>query len=204
LRNELDATTGFTVMILEIFFLAIQLGLPLALLSWLLFMRLFLSGEVDRGAGRKEIDKSIKTLKENFTIKQKQDRRSFMQKSKTDLVFEKWMYFGSGFYGLATCWTFLVIEASELISFIVNYSGIPSHFQDGIIPLLVGLLLGQLGNLLSAFFWFGYWGESVVLSVLVAYSGYWIGIEAARRNLDISTDAFLTQIKWKRKESPNG
>ncbi len=191
-------------MIFEIFFLTIQLGLPLVLLSWLLFMRLFLSGEVARGAGRKEIDKSIKALKEKFTIEQKQDKRSFMPKSKTDFVFGKWMYFGGGFYGLATCWTFLVIEASELGSFIVNFSGVPAQFQDGIIPVLVGLLLGQLGNLLSAFFWFGYWGESVVLSVLVAYLGYWIGIEAARRNLDISMDAFLAQIRRKRKGSTNG
>jgi hypothetical protein len=96
-------------MIVDILKAIIELGLPLALLSWLIFMRLFISGELDRQSDRKGIERGVKKIKASFKGEKK---RTFAEKSKTDLVFEKWMYFGSGFYGLAALWTLVVIEVS--------------------------------------------------------------------------------------------
>jgi len=49
--------------------------------------------------------------------------------------------------------------------------------------------MNQLSNLISAFMWFSYWDGSMLIWVLVAYAGYIAGIEAARRNLQVSKEA---------------
>ena len=48
--------------------------------------------------------------------------------------------------------------------------------------LIVEALMNQLQNFLSAFIWFSYWDvDSIVVLMLTAYAGYWLGIEVARR-----------------------
>ena len=96
------------------------------------------------------------------------------------------MYFGRGFYGLAALWTLVVIEVSELIGFVFNFSGLDALFGDGLIAFLFNLAMNQLSNLINAFVWFSYWDGSMLIWVLVAYAGYLAGIEAARRNLQVS------------------
>ena len=61
---------------------------------------------LDRQSDRKGIEHGVKKIKASFKGEKK---RTFAEKSKTDLVFERWMYFGSGFYGLAALWTLVVI-----------------------------------------------------------------------------------------------
>jgi len=179
-------------MAVDILKAIIELGLPLALLSWLIFMRLFVSGKLDRQSDRKSIERGVKKIKALFKNEKK---KSFAEKSKTDLVFEKWMYFGSGFYGLAALWTFLVIELSELIDFVFNFPGLDVLFGDGLISFLFNVGMNQLGNLISAFVWFSYWDGSMLIWVLVAYAGYHAGIEAARRNLKVSKETLLEQVR---------
>ena len=99
------------------------------------------------------------------------------------------MYFGSGFYGLAVLWTLLVIEVLEGLKFVFNFPGFEALFGDGLIPFFVELGMNQLGNLISAFVWFGYWDGSVFIWVPVAYAGYWLGIEAARRGLKLPSES---------------
>ena len=70
-------------MIIDILKAIIELGLPLALLSWLIFMRLFISGELDRQSDRKGIERGVKKIKASFKGEKK---RTFAEKSKTDLM----------------------------------------------------------------------------------------------------------------------
>ena len=53
-------------MIVDLLKAIIELGLPLALLSWLIFMRLFISGELDRQSDRKGIERGVKKIKASF------------------------------------------------------------------------------------------------------------------------------------------
>jgi len=45
--------------------------------------------------------------------------------------------------------------------------------------------------------WFSYWDGSMLIWVLVAYTGYLAGIEAARRNLQVSKKALLERLRRK-------
>lgn len=172
----------------------------MALLSWLLFMRFFSRGQLDRASDRKEIERKVKEFKTSYNkikkarSKEGKEGDTLAMRSSTDHVFDKWMYFGSGFYGLAALWTLVVIEFFSLLDLAINLLTL-SMFDDGIIAFLIGVATEQLGNLISAFLWFNYWDDSLLVSFLIAYVGYWSGVEAARRNLDLSRERLFEEVR---------
>lgn len=171
----------------------IMLGLPLAALSWFMFSWLFSSGEIDREDNHKTISTRLKKLKKLKKSIEKQEKQN------THYVYDKWMAFGSGFYGLAGLWTFAVIEISQFFSFIFNFPGFAQLFEDGIIGFIISLLLNQLGNFISACIWFTYWpADSILIWILVAYLGYWVGVEMARRNVELPIEAWLEKLHLKK------
>ncbi len=187
-------------MIVSLVTVALQLGIPMALLSWLLFMRFFSRGQLDRASDRKEIERKVKEFKTSYNKikkarpKEGKEGDTLAMRSSTDHVFDKWMYFGSGFYGLAALWTLVVIEVFSLLDLAINLLTL-SMFDDGIIAFLIGVATEQLGNLISAFLWFNYWDDSLLVSFLIAYVGYWSGVEAARRNLDLSRERLFEEVR---------
>ena len=169
------------------------LGLPMVGLSWFLFAQLYSSGDMDRTADRKAIKTRMKALKTSFKSKPKLKQG---EKRQSNPVYDKWMWFGGGFYGLAALWTFVVIEISELFNFIVHNPGREALFGNGLVSLLVDLLINQFQNMISALVWFGYWNaNSVLVWVLVAYAGYWIGVEMARREIRIPVTTLIQKVR---------
>ncbi len=153
------------------------IGLPLAVLSWLIFTWLYNTGEIDRNADRKAVAARVKEMKQSYKSSRAMRRRN--------PVMAKWMWFGSGFYGLAGLWTLVVIEIRQFFGFIFFYPGTDVLLQDGLISFLIGVLVNQLENIIVAFVWFTYWpADSIVIWLIVAYMGYWAGVEAARRQHD--------------------
>ncbi len=168
----------------------VMLGVPLAALSWFMFSWLFSSGEIDREDNHKVISTRLKKIRKSIAKKEKQN---------THYVYDKWMGFGSGFYGLAGLWTFAAIEISQFFSFIFNFPGFALLFEDGIIGFIISFLLNQLGNVISAFIWFTYWpADSILIWVLVAYLGYWVGVELARRKVELPIEAWLEKLHLKK------
>ncbi len=150
-----------------------MLGLPMVVLSWFLFSWMFERGELNREDGHQAINVRVKELKKSSSIKSKEK----------NLIYDKWMWFGSGFYGLAGLWTLVVIEVQEFIGFLFNLSQLSDLVANGLIDTLIEFLINQLGNVLSAFLWFSYWpADSILVWVIVAYLGYWIGVEIGRRH----------------------
>lgn len=176
----------------------LKLGLPMAGLSWFLFAQLYSSGEMARDADRKAIKSQVKSLRAAFKArkKTKEAKKSKTSKSKAEIVHDKWMWFGSGFYGLAALWTFVIIELADIFNFIFNFPGWAVLFADGVINLLVNMFANQIENIVSAFVWFGYWDAySIWIWVLIAYAGYWIGVEVARRESEIPVAGWIEKIR---------
>ena len=108
-------------MISDLLFVSVQFGIPFALLSWLLFMRFFGRGELDRKANRQDIERRVKEFETNYKNNRKKRKRE---------------------------------------------------------------------------------GDSILVNFAVAYAGYWIGIEAARRNLQLSRQALVAEVKRRFKPKP--
>ena len=170
---------------------SLKLGIPMVILSWTIFTWLYGGGDLDRKAGRKSVDAQVKKMKKSF--KKRKDGGT------SNYMVEKWMWFGSGFYGLAGLWTFAVIEIIDIFRVIFNPSSIIEALDEGILSALINLAANQLSNLISAFVWFGYWADDGILVwLLVAYAGYWIGVELARREQDLPVKELLRKLRSQR------
>lgn len=152
----------------------LKLGLPMLGLSWLLFHWLYAEGELDRGDDRKAVRQRLRKMKKAFRGSANRGPR---------IVYDRWAWFGTGFYGLAALWTFLVLEGTGAAGFLSS-AGFMTMLDNGIVAFIIGFLVNQLANTIEALLWFGYWSGdngSVVVSIAVAYMGYWAGTELARR-----------------------
>ncbi len=173
---------------LEFLEASLMMGIPMVVLSWTIFAWLYVGGSLDRNAGRKSVGVEVKKLKKSFNKKKEGGTANYMA--------EKWLWFGGGFYGLAALWTFAVIELLDIVRLILSPSTILDAFDNGLVSAVIQLAANQLSNLITAFVWFGYWGDDGILVWLaVAYAGYWIGVELARRDKELPTREVLRKLR---------
>jgi len=166
-------------MLIELLLIALGFGLPLTVLTWYLFLRLYDSGELDRSLDRRALRPHLKALKK---ASKKEETRS------THLIHNRWMRFGGGFYGLAALWTFFVIEVTDTARFVWNFPGFAELFKDGIVSFVASALANQILNFLTALVWFANWGSDggdVLASVIIAYLAYLLGMRLARENISL-------------------
>ena len=152
----------------------VELGLPVAALSWLLFYRLYSRGELQRDADRKAIRAGLKQIRQE-SKKSKMPVDSILQK--------KWMRFGGGFYGLAALWTLIVIEVGGAAATIAHPSSIETMFKGGLFDFIINWVVNQFSTFLQALLWFNWWaqrGQSQAAWFVVALIGYTAGLELAR------------------------
>ena len=160
----------------------------MVVLSWIIFNWLYGGGELDREADRKSVDAEVKKMKKSFKSKKGGGRANYL--------LGKWMWFGSGFYGLAALWTFVVIELADIVRLILNPSPLLHLLDDGLISAAIELIMNQIGNIVSAFVWFSYWADDgIIVWLLVAYAGYRIGVELARRDDDWPIHDWLEKLR---------
>jgi hypothetical protein len=159
-------------------------GLPVAVLTWYLFLRLYDRGDLDRSLDRNSLGPHLKALK-----KQHKKQRKNKESLSTHLVHDRWMKFGGGFYGLATLWTLAVVEVVDISGFVFNFPGFAVLFEDGLISFLVHAFVNQMMNLVSALTWFIYWGEdrggNIFVAPIVGYIAYLLGLRLARENVPL-------------------
>jgi hypothetical protein len=170
-------------MLSELPIAILEIGLPVAVLSWLLFYRLYSRGEIARDADRKSIGASIKSLRKT----QKESKQT-----SDSLLHAKWMKFGGGFYGVAAAWTLIYIEASGVVGVIAHPSTVPDMFRGGIVDFIVQQISGQISSLVDAAIWFTWWpdrGHNPIVWFGVAYAAYIAGLELARFETRIGSRA---------------
>lgn len=151
-----------------------ELGLPVMVLSWLLFYRLYSRGELARDADHKSIDTRLKAMR-------KTEKES--QETSDSLMHAKWMKFGGGFYGVAAAWTLIYIEVSGFVGTVLHPSALLNMFHKGIGDFIAQKMSGQITTLVDAATWFAWWpekGHGPVLWFVVAYAAYILGLNLAR------------------------
>jgi hypothetical protein len=167
----------------------VELGLPIAALSWLLFNRLYSRGDLARDADRKAIRAGLKQIKS-------ETKKS--QAPADSILHAKWMRFGGGFYGVAALWTLIVIETGGLAAFVAHPSSLEAMFKDGVIGFLVNLVVNQFTGFLQALLWFNWWsarGHNSVTWIAVAWFAYLGGLNLARRETALGSQ--LVGFDWR-------
>ena len=160
----------------------------------MIFSWIFLSGEIDRQEKRDAIKAQVKKLKTLPSLDGNRGKR---------YLYDKWVWFGSGFYGLAGIWTLIVIELGELLGFLSNLSSFSGFGDTSIVGLVIDFFIDQLGNLLQAFLWWGYWpADSILVWLGVAYLGYWVGVELARHTQFESMEQIVSLLRSKFNSPP--
>lgn len=150
----------------------LHVGLPLFILSFALVWWALWRGRVE-GDTHKAIQQSIADLGKRQ--KDKEDPE------KVDPALGKWFSFGGGFYGLVALYTWILIEWDDVFDFIMNLDDLVLRFD---LSILILLFIESIMNFVWAIAWPIYWlqrADNPWIWFGVAYAGYWLGIQAARR-----------------------
>lgn len=172
---------------------SLKLGLPMVILSWFLFSKLYRDGRLEIAASRKEAEAELKAQRK--AAKKATNSTS----AKNDALYDKWMWLGGGFYGLAGLWTLFIVEVNDLLRFIGGLPEFIDTFNGGFFELFMMFLMNQFSNLIAAFAWFTYWSDGGFMAwwFLVAYVGYLAGMELAKRKDAMQFLRYLRGIKTK-------
>jgi hypothetical protein len=161
-------------MFSDLLYAIVELGLPVAALSWLLFYRLYSRGVLARDADHKAIDERLEAIR-------KVEKES--KETSDSVLHTKWMKFGGGFYGVAAAWTLIYIEASGIVGVILHPSLVQDMFHKGVVHLVTQQITSQITTLIDAAIWFTWWpqkGHGPLVWFAVAYAGYIAGLNLAR------------------------
>lgn len=175
-------------MLQELFIALVNAGIPVGLASyalvWWVLKKNYL-GEInslkDLDAGIKRHKKDIKNDKKN----RKNDKTSDKEPTPAgDLLHNKWVAFGGGFYGLVGLLTYARVELGEIRDFLLQFEGIGAFISDISLEMLIGLFIEGIMNFVIAIAWPAYWiseirSDRVWIWFLVAYGAYWAGARLA-------------------------
>ena len=159
--------------LINAFFVA---GLPMFILSFTLVSWALHGGQL-AGETVKQLQGGILSLSKAHKDKD--------NSHKADPALRHWFRFGGGFYGLVALYTWLLIEADDLLGFFGGLANIAINLNPGaLLGLLIELFVESLVNFVVAIAWPSYWlndWSSPWLLLAAAYAGYWLGIKGARR-----------------------
>ena len=98
----------------------------------------------------------------------------------------KWASFGGGFYGIVAFFTWVVIEAQDIIATISGFGGFGDFLRQLNVGLIVDMFLEAIFNFIAAVTWPFYWMASIDAQYswiwfVAAYAGYWQGLRMAQR-----------------------
>ncbi len=160
-------------MIRELIIAIIKAGIPVALASYAVVWWALKNDHLGPVLSLKDLEKEVK--------RQKKDKES---KSNGDLIHNKWLAFGGGFYGLVGLMTYVVVELREIRDFFMGFESFSALLSALSLDLFIDLLIDALTNFIVAIAWPMYWmsdiaGEYIWIWFAVAYGGYWAGAKYA-------------------------
>ena len=133
----------------------------------------------------KEAKKRAKLNKQSEETKIEQEHQEsepfFHKRKGGDLMYNKLLFFGGGFYGTMALFTYLIIEVVEILAFFGKIIDV-THWQFTFsIQFLVDLFFNSIMNIVAAFIWFQTLPKYVDVNngfiwIAAAYLGYLGGV----------------------------
>jgi len=165
-------------------------SLPVAAVSFLLIYWSIRQGYLSSHGEPLENDKDENTSfnKEVEHMADDFDDGKLPKKPKGDaqyVIFEKWLTFGGGFYGVVALITYLLVEWDEVVDLFTGGSNIITAITSFDIGFFIRFFIESIMNLVTAFAWPIYWmdrldGPAFWVWFLAGWFGYEVGSRAAR------------------------
>ncbi len=172
-------------------------GVPVAaisyLLTWWALKKQYLHGETTL----KGVESHFKSVSKARS-RRKKEKKEWRKKGvaehvaepdkqeiqKMNPVFEKWLSFGGGFYGVVGLLTYAVVELGEISDFFNRFDGVSSLISDITPNLFIGLFINSITNFIVAIAWPVYWlrdihSDHIWIWFVIAYAAYEAGTRLA-------------------------
>jgi hypothetical protein len=182
-------------MVLEFLRALFLAALPVGLASYFLFSWVLRRRQLGTVTSLKQVEQAIKRQSKERSQQKKELKRARgastlaegahqSQATGLDLVHNKWLAFGGGFYGVVGLLTYAVVELSDLRDFLLGFESIWALISRFDLDLLVNLFVNAVRNFVVAITWPVYWlaeiqSSRIWLWFLLAYAGYWGGARVA-------------------------
>lgn len=185
-------------MILELLRALVLAGLPVGLVSFFLFSWYLRRRQGGALASLREVTRELKREQKERSRREKGQKRGvaatlaegahFSREGQLDLVHNKWLKFGGGFYGVVALLTYAVVELGELWQFLIGFESVWALVSQFGLNMLINLLVEALRNFIVAIAWPAYWLSTIHtdqawLWFAAAYAGYWGGARLALKRL---------------------
>ncbi|MBE9548330.1 MAG: hypothetical protein IMF09_02900 [Proteobacteria bacterium] len=170
-------------LLTEVFRAALTVGLPICVFTLAMVWWALHRGHFQETGDFKGLELEIKSMSKNGKKNSSKAKVPVSIKS-SDIIHDKWIKFGGGFYGIAALFTWLVIEVTDIVEMIMNFGGFFKFLQNLNIGLIVHILIEGLTNFIAAIIWPVYWLKRIDttqtwLWFIAAYAGYWLGVKFA-------------------------
>jgi len=185
-------------MILELFRALLFAGLPVGAASYFLFSWYLRRRSGTGVTSLRALERDLKQDRKERSKRRKEQKRGlvgamaegahFSREQQLDLVHNKWLKFGGGFYGVVGLLTYAVVELGDVWNFLVGFESLWSLISQFGLDMLIRLFVEALRNFIVAIAWPAYWLSSGIIHepwlwFPVAYGGYWGGARLALQRL---------------------
>lgn len=192
-------------MVRQLFYALIQAGIPMAVTSYLLTWWALKHQYFPVVASLKDLEGQVKKMSKARSRNRKAQKKRRKEAGsdvtpepgqpenrKMNPVYNKWLSFGGGFYGVAALITYVVVELGEIGDFIMQFDGFLSLISNITPALFIGLFIESLKNFIVAIAWPAYWldairSDYIWLWFIAAFAGYRVGTGFALQKAKKST-----------------
>jgi hypothetical protein len=193
-------------------------ALPIACFTFLTVQWAIASGRIPKFSDAKDLQAQYKKQRDeikkekNIAKKNKQTGESeieqvhqknepfFHKRKGGDLIYNKLLFFGGGFYGTMALFTYLIIEIDEILTFFGKIIDVTHWNITFSIQFLVDLLINSIMNIVAAFIWFDTLTNYVdvnngFLWLVAAYLGYLGGVHFTKIQGDTAWQFLSTELQ---------
>jgi len=131
---------------------------------------------------------------------QQQNQPFFHKRKGGDLLYNKLLFFGGGFYGTMALFTYLIIEVAEILTFFGKIIDVTHWHFTFSLQFLIDLLINSIMNIVAAFIWFQTLPDYVDVNngfiwIGAAYLGYLGGVHFTKLRGDEAWQFLASEIQ---------
>jgi hypothetical protein len=153
-------------------------GIPVAIFTFLVVQWSIVSGRMDKLSGTQGLEKQHR----GHAKKARKDKRINPDSRVGNMLHNKIVSFGGGYYGTMAVLTYALIECVEILQFLASIFDPDTWINRLGVELLVEFLVNSITNLVAAFVWFSTLPAYIRIEngwiwLAVTYGAYWLALQ---------------------------